>query len=150
MQSDPPHQVAASRRNKPSDWTQFTGKGIARTTARSQSKLRHVWPRRGIRKHIGSSSESRRHLASAASTQAALCQLHQPEQSCVSVRSSSTRANVPSCIGDDGLPVHHCPDETRPANSSSRTVCRAVPAESAHERLWKTPHNNHRNCWQTA
>ena len=100
----PPSRSA--RRDKPSDWTQFTGKGFACRTARSQSKLRHMWARRSIRGQSGPSSESprtrrgigawhgsNRDSASAASTRAVLRQL----------KNSSTRAVVPNCTGDGSL-----------------------------------------------
>ena len=46
-------------------------------------------------------------------------------------------------------PFHLCPDETRQLSTSSRSMRRAVPADSAGERLWKTPHTNHySSCWR--
>ena len=91
QQSDSPRQVAASRHASPRNWTRFVSEGFACKTTRSQPKVRHKWARRSIRRQIGSSSEtprthrgiaaglgSRRHRASAASTQAATRQLREP------------------------------------------------------------------------
>ena len=66
--------------------------------------------------------------------------LHQFKQSCVNLRSPSTRRSCPDASTTVWSRLSVRPDETRKTNSSSQTACRAAPAESNDERLWKTPH----------
>ena len=76
------------------------------------------------------------------------CVDKQPEQYCVSIRSTSTRATMTTFSTMRVSPFRHCPDETAKP-TQARTTVELSLLQAQVVKLWKTPHTNHHKSLPT-